>query len=104
MICRTLASLELPPESDVDIHVPTQQLNLQSDNGLPNPDDREHTRKHKRRLFARGAHGEEHAQEETEDERTPGKKKLLTNNPKIEPNRANKYHKSQSLNPSLIPP
>lgn len=81
MICVTLASRESPPDSKVDIHIPTQQLNLQGDNGLPNPDDRKDTRKHKRRLFRRGAHREEHAQEETENKRAPRKKDIVSLQP-----------------------
>ena len=44
-----------------DLHISSKQLDLQSDNGLSNPHDRENTREDKGRLFVMSPHGKEHA-------------------------------------------
>lgn len=44
-----------------DIHISSEQLDLQGDNGLSDPHDRENTGEDKRRLFVVSPHGKKHA-------------------------------------------
>lgn len=90
----------------MNVHGCAQQLQLQRHDRLANPDDREHARKDQAGLVFLRLHGQEHAQEQAKDQRTPRYNHSVSphiSSPQNIPSKPT-YQRSQSLNPSLMPP